>query len=91
MGERPKGLSIERIDNNGHYELRNCKWATRKEQQRNTRTNRRYTVLGISGCVTELCEKFALPVSTVITRIERGWPLHKAFTCPKLCSQHARA
>lgn len=37
MGEKPPNLSIERNDNNGNYELSNCRWATSSEQRRNQR------------------------------------------------------
>ena len=35
MGERPQGMSLERVDNNKGYYKDNCKWATQEEQVRN--------------------------------------------------------
>jgi hypothetical protein len=35
MGERPDGMSIDRINSNGNYEPSNCRWATTHEQRIN--------------------------------------------------------
>lgn len=38
MGEQPKGLDLDRIDNNGGYSPENCRWTTRKINVRNSTT-----------------------------------------------------
>lgn len=69
MGLRPSSIhSLERINNDGNYEPGNCKWATLKEQHRNTRRTARMTYRGETLSIAEWAERLGLQYATVNQR-----------------------
>jgi len=43
MGERPEGMTLDRLDNDSNYNKGNCRWSTSTEQQRNKSKSRNNT------------------------------------------------
>jgi len=86
MGEKPHGMSLDRIDNRKGYSKENCRWATRKEQQNNTRTNVRISHNGETKTVAEWCETLGLGMngrSRAYQRMGRGYTLFDDLFYPK--------
>jgi hypothetical protein len=88
MGRRPsKHLSIDRVDNAKGYlcpaclpPRGNCHWATEKEQQNNTRKNRRLTLDGETKTLAQWAESAGLSRTTLTERLRHGWSLRDAIT-----------
>jgi hypothetical protein len=82
MGNKPDGMSIERINNSLGYSKENCQWISPKEQARNRRNNKTYQWNGKVCCVSELAEISGLERKTLEYRLRIGWDVQRAMTTP---------
>lgn len=82
MGDSYKeGLTLERIDNNGHYCKENCKWIPRREQLLNTRRNVLVTFKGETKPSCLWAKDIGIHQESMRKRLKK-WPLERALTEP---------
>lgn len=83
MGRRPDRRSLDRIDNDKGYSPDNCRWATRREQALNVRTNVIVRFRGEERLLADVCALTGVPVNCARQRIKTyGWSVEKAVTTP---------
>lgn len=83
MGPKPPGTSLGRIDNDKGYEPGNCRWETPRQQNSNTRQNRRITWRGETLSLTEWARQRGIRANTLQQRLDEwSWPLERALLTP---------
>lgn len=79
LGPRPLGHTLDRILNDGHYEPGNLRWASKKEQSRNMRTNRLLTYKGVTKSVAAWAEMLEISAAALYVRLYKGISAERAI------------
>jgi hypothetical protein len=79
MGERPKGKTLDRIDNTKGYFKDNCRWATQSEQNRNRSTNVILTYQGKTMCAIDWAKEIGIHRDTIRKRLKRNLPIEQVL------------
>lgn len=83
LGPRPTDAhSVDRINNNGHYEPGNCKWSTMDEQSNNKRNNHIVTYRDKEYTLANLAKEHNLKDSIVRDRLRLGWTIENTIETP---------
>jgi len=74
--------SIDRIDNDGDYSPKNCKWSTCVEQSNNQRTNHLITIGCVALTIARWTKEMGFPRNLISKRLKMGWSKRDAVMTP---------
>lgn len=88
VGDRPKGMTLDRVRNNEGYGPDNFRWATHHEQMNNTRSNVKTLLDGKLLSIKEMAEISNITYETMKARLTRlGYTAEQALFKPVKCGQ----
>ncbi|NHZ94588.1 hypothetical protein [Massilia sp. CCM 8734] len=80
MGAKPSPAhELDRENNDKGYSPENCRWVTRKVNDRNRRSNRMVEYKGETQALVHWCERFGIRQDTAKKRLDAGWTPEKCF------------
>jgi hypothetical protein len=80
MGDPLIGMTINRKNNDGYYEPKNCHWASSEEQSNNKRTNVFLEFKGKRLTIAQWSREIGIPRKRLEQRIRNGWSLKRALS-----------
>lgn len=84
IGRKPSPKhTLNRINNDGHYEKGNIEWATRKEQCNNRRSNHHITIDGKTLNVAQWSKEVSVTAPSIYKRLYNGWCKTCAVKLPR--------